>query len=402
MKPLYGNGAEWELSRGTTFNPIAKYTDDFWNTEQGKFFANAAEASYYNLRSVNAVTTSDLSSMLPFYKGNLSIVEGRLISEEEYANGEKVCVVSSYLAQLNGWSIGDNIELSFYETEYLYSNSNTAYIPRYAEPVEGFFAEGNYEIVGLYDGLITTDFWGNAIRYKEDIGAIYIDIYLPEKSVQNAPVPKLSENNVSIRLEPLSGQAFLAEMSDSGLMEKKNDGYQLGLTLYDQGLSAMAGGLEQLSDIGTLTVALSAAAAVLVVVVIIIFHVWRSKKEIACLRSLGIRKRQVLVIILSGLLLASAFGCAIGSFCGHITSQWVAERIVATSDQDLGDLSFTAGSSTDQVWTKLKDFQFEGSRLWSVAVFSGCVVLAALFVFGIVFVWLESRKPPLLQLGRKE
>ena len=98
------------------------------------------------------------------------------------------------------------------------------------------------------------------------------DIYLPEKSVQNAPVPKLSENNVSIRLEPLSGQAFLAEMSDSGLMEKKNDGYQLGLTLYDQGLSAMAGGLEQLSDISTLTVALSVAAAVLVVVVIIIFH----------------------------------------------------------------------------------------------------------------------------------
>jgi len=110
----------------------------------------------------------------------------------------------------------------------------------------------------------------------------------------------------------------------------------------------------------------------------------------------------LLVIILSGLLLASAFGCAIGSFCGHITSQWVAERIVATSDEDLGDLSFTAGSSTDQVWTKLKDFQFEGSRLWSVAVFSGCVVLAALFVFGIVLVWLESRKPPLLQLGRKE
>ncbi len=401
-KPLYGGLSEWESYPSETFDPIAKYTDDFWDSALGVFYANAARASYYNLRSVNAVTTSDLTSMLPFHKGNLSVTEGRLFSEEDYANGTKVCIVSSHLAQLNGWRVGDRIDLAFYGSVYKYASSNTAYVPRYQEPTEGFFDEGSYEIIGLYDGLVTTDVSGPDIKYTEAIGALWIDVYLPEKSVQNAPAPKLSENSVSIRLETLSGQAFLAEMSESGLMEKKMDGYQLELTLYDQGLSAVANGLAQLSDVSTLTVALSAAATILVVIVVMVFHVWRSKKEIACLRSLGVRKRQVLVIVLSALLLASALGCAVGALCGHLASQWVADQIVATSDKDLGDLSFTAGSDTDELWTKLEDFQFESARLWSAAAFSGCIVMAAMLLFGLLLVWLESRKPPLLQLGRKE
>ncbi len=401
-RPMYDGGSHWETWPGTTFEPIANYTEDFWSTELGAYYVNAAKASYYNLRSVNAVTTSDLTSVLPFYKGTLSVTEGRLFSAEEYDSGAKVCIISSHLAQLNGWKLGDRIDLSFYNTTYLYDSSNAGYIPRYNQPVEGFFDEGGYEIIGLYDGLVTTDLLGSDVRYTEQIGALYIDVYLPESSVQNAPVPKLSENNVSIRLEVLSGQAFLAEMNGSGLMEKKREGYQLGLTVYDQGLSAVANGLAQLSDIGMLTVALSAAAAVLVVIVVIVFHVWRSKKEIACLRSLGVRKGQVLVMILAGLLLVSAFGCAVGALCGHLTSQWVAERIVADSGEDLGDLSFTAGSSADELWSELEEFRFEGTRVWYAAVFSGCIVMAAMLLFGILLAWLESRKPPLQQLGRKE
>ncbi len=403
-RPIYGELSEWEFFPGTTFEPIARYTEDFWDTEQSIYFANAAKASYYNLRSVNAVTTSDLTSMLPFYKGNLSVTEGRLFSEEEYDSGTKVCIVSSHLAQLNGWKLGDRIDLSFYNTTYRYDSSNAEYIPWYTQPVEGFFDEGSYEIIGFYDGLVTTDVHGFDICYTEQIGALYIDVYLPESSVQNAPAPKLSENNVSIRLDVLAGQEFLAELSDSDLMEKKNDGYQLGMTLYDQGVSEVAGGLAQLSDVGTLTVALSAAAAVLVVITVIVFHVWRSKKEIACLRSLGVQKGQVLVMILAGLLLVSALGCMAGALCGHFASQWVAEQVVVTAGEDLGDLSFTAGSNTDEYWfwTKLEDYQFESTRLWSAAAFSCCIVMVAMLLFGVILVWLESRKPPLQQLGRRE
>lgn len=401
-KRVYSRNQEWEISYSESFNPIAKYTEDFWDTEQGQYFINEAKGSYYNLRSVNAVTTSDLTSALPFYKGNVWITDGRLFTDAEYTNGDKVCIVSSFLAKENGWKVGDRIDLSFYEAEYLYSDANASYVPRFANPVQDFFYDNTYEIVGLYGGLVTTGLTPKDTRYTEDVGVSWIDIYIPENAVENAPAPTISENNVSIRIETLSGQAFLAEMMDSGLMEKTDNWYQLGLKLYDQGISAMADGLTQLSDISNLVVILATVAAVLVTIVVVVYHIWRSKREIACLRSLGVRKRQVVAIVLFGLLLTSALGCAVGAACGHFASQWVAEEIVSAASDDLGDNSFTVGSNSDSSWTFLEDYEFQGTQRISAAVFSCGTALAAMMFFSILLVWAEGCKPPLLQLGRKE
>lgn len=402
-RAYYDSGAHWEYYRGCPYEPIALYTEDFWDTEQGQYFINAAKGSYYNLRSINAVTTGDLMSVLPFYNGYLSIVDGRAFSEQDYTDGTKVCIVSRYLAGLNGWEIGDRIDLSFFESQYLFSKMNADYIPRYAEPVSDFFDEGSYEIIGFYDGRVTTGLKSYAsTQYDETQGALWIDIYLPERSVENAPAPKISEYNTTIRIEPLSGQKFLAEMSDSSLMEKKSEGYQLGLTLYDQGLSAMADGLAQLSSISTLTISLAAAAAALSVMVLATFHVWRSKKEIACLRSLGVRRRQVLIIMLAAFLLVCFLGCITGAVMGHGVSYWVAGQILASANEDVGDTSFTANTAKDQLFSLREDYQFQQVRQVEAAVCSAAAVFISIVLFGSVLIWNESRKPPLRQLGRKE
>lgn len=403
VRAYYDDGAHWEYYMGCPYDPIALYTEDFWNTEQGQYFINAAKGSWYNLRSVNAVTTGDLLSTLPFYNGNLSIVEGRMFSEQDYAEGKPVCVVSRYLAGLNGWEIGDRIDLSFFESEYLFSKMNADYLPRYAEPIDGFFDQGSYEIIGFYDGRVTTGLRSYAsTQYNETQGALWLDVYLPEQSVENAPVSKLSEYNTTIRIEPLSGQRFLAEMADSGLMEKKSEGYQLGLTLYDQGLSAMADGLSQLSNISILTISLAIVAAFLAVMVLAIFHVWRSKKEIACLRSMGATRRQVLTIMLAGFLLVCCMGCIAGAAAGHGLSYWAAEQIMASANEDWDDTSFTANIAKNQQLSLRKDFQFQQVRQIYVAMGSAGLVSAVMILFSSALVWSESKKPPLQQLGRKE
>ena len=313
-RAYYDDGAHWESwNVNDLYEPVAEYTEDFWDTEQGEWFAEAAECRYYDIRSVNAVTTNDLSTILPFYKGNLSVVEGRAFTEEEYNTGAHVCIVSSELAQFNDWNVGDTIDFSFFESEYMYTHASNELFPQYNADTEVYFDSGSYQIVGIYDGLLTVPN-ESEIKYNEEIGALWLDVYLPEKSVENAPTPKLSNYNTTIRLETLSGMEFLAEMEDSGLTKKTENDYQVTFTLYDQGISAMGDGLRQLSDISTLTVSLSAAASLLSVAVLAIFHLWRSKKEIACLRSLGLRKGQVLVVVLAGLLLASALGCAVGAW----------------------------------------------------------------------------------------
>ena len=403
--PYYDGGAHWEsgvyMEFRENYRAIAEYTEDFWETEQGKLFAAAAQCCYYDIRSINAVTTNDLTSALPFYKGNLSVVEGRSFTDEDYQKGNHVCIVSRELADLNHWKVGDTIDFSFFESKYMYTRASDELFPIYDTYTEGFFDNGTYEIIGLYDGLVTVR-ESTEIHYHEEIGALWIDVYLPEKSVENAPPPKLSNYNTTIRLETLSGMQFLAEMEDSGLTKKPESGYQVTFTLYDQGISAMADGLRQMSDISILTVSLSAAASLLSIAVLAIFHLWRSKKEIACLRSLGVRKGQVLVVILAGLLVAGALGGAAGALCGHKISGQVAERILASASEDLGDTTFTVNTSGEDLWSKLDEFSFQSVQRTENAWFAALAVLTVMSLFCVILVWKESRKPPLLQLGRRE
>ena len=329
------------------------------------------------------------------------MAEGRGFTDDDYQNGNHVCIVSRELANFNRWKVGDTIDFSFFESKYMYTRTSDELFPIYDTYTEGFFDSGTYEIIGLYDGLVTVR-ESTEIHYHEEIGALWIDVYLPEKSVENAHAPKLHSYNTTIRLETLSGMEFLADMEDSGLTRKREQGYQVTFKLYDQGISAMADGLQQMSDISTLTVSLSAAASLLSVAVLAVFHLWRSKKEIACLRSLGLRKGQVLVVILAGLLAASALGCVVGAWCGHRISGQVAERILAAASEDLGDTTFTANTVGEEVWSKLDMYSFESVQPGQNAVLASLAVMAVMALFCTVLVWNESRKPPLLQLGRRE
>ena len=137
-----------------------------------------------------------------------------------------------YIAELNGWQVGDTVSFSFYETEYLFGE--IVRLSEFRAPVEGFFDEGEFTIVGLYAGNVIEDQNG-ARAYSKGNGMDSKDVILPENSVQNAPAPELSQYTTTIRLENAEAQAFMAEMAASGLMEEQDGGYELGLTVYDQG-----------------------------------------------------------------------------------------------------------------------------------------------------------------------
>ena len=331
----------------------------------------------------------------------MTIAEGRAFTQAEYDTGAPVCLVSAELAKYNDWQVGDHIRMSLFENDYMYTRTHEELFPHYWSGTGDFFHTGTYEIIGLYEGLVTCrDYWD--IQYNDEIGTLWLDVFLPEKSVENAPGPVLHNYNTTIRLETLSGMKFLADMEDSGLTQKQERGYQVTFTLYDQGISAMAEGLSQMADISDLTVALSVAASVLSVAVLVIFHLSRSRREIACLRSLGLRRHQVLVVILAGLLVVSLAGCLTGAVLGHVTSKQAGEAILAAASEDLGDTTFTVNMSQDILWTKLKDYQFQSTQLVGAAALSACAVLGAMTLFSMVLVWQESGKPPLLQLGRRE
>ena len=375
--------------------PIAPYEDGFFETERGAFFQEIIDACRITDRSLNGVTTNDLAAMRPFHSGGVRISEGRAFTEEEYASGAKVCLVSDYIAELNGWQVGDTVSLSFYETEYLFGE--IVRLSEFRAPAEGFFDEGEFTIVGLYAGNVIEDQNG-ARAYSKGNGMDSKDVILPENSVRNAPAALLSQYTTTIRLKNSEAQAFMAEMAASGLMEEQQGGYELGLTVYDQGYSLVAPGLNQLSRVSRLTLLLSAAAAGLAVLVLAVIHVLRMRREIAAMRSLGTKKRQIMAIALSGVLLVCLLGAAVGACAGHVLSAEVTERVLASAEEDAADTTFTAMMGEETA----KEFTFALESEPRLALAAGGSVVAVFAVFAALLLAAELRRPPMALLGVKE
>lgn len=100
---------------------FAEYTgdwEDFLNTEDGAVWRDTIIPwTKLNQDSAAVVLTDDLNSIYNFNAGIASIMDGRAFTQEEYENGESVCLVSSGFAMYNGLSVGDTVSLDYYHTK---------------------------------------------------------------------------------------------------------------------------------------------------------------------------------------------------------------------------------------------------------------------------------------------
>lgn len=404
-----------EAERKVNHPAIAEYYEDFWDTDLGMYFRQSAEACYLAGNSLTAITTGNLSMIPSWASGDIYLRNGRLFSEEDYQNGNRVCIISQHLLEVMDWKIGDTVDLSFYETSYILNptikNQFSTFDPfLYASkesvvtgndktlPLKHIFDENTYTIIGTYDGKVCWRDEHESYQFNESMH--WLMVLLPKASVQNQPIPKLSQYHTTISIEPLMIQKFLAAVQSTGLMDEQAYGYQLGLTINDHGLSGMVSGLEALQQISRLALLLSSLTAGLAVLVLVILHLMQNRKQIAILRSVGIKKVQVVVFVLVGILIASFLGAVIGGIVGEKLSANVTKHILTTAQEDSMDASFSAMAVAE----KLE----EGSFQIDTTAKPECTWIAVVSIFGSmlmlsvgVVLW-ESQKPPLLMLGVKE
>ena len=396
------------------YRPITEYYEGFWDTPMGRYYQQSAQASDFAGNSLTAITTSDLSMIPAWANGYITLKNGRLFTQEDYDQGNRVCLISQDLLERMDWEIGDTLDLSFYETAYTLSfsvkNQFSTFYPYLYDSLEDVssgmattlprdhvFDENTFTIIGTFDG--------NVYHREENDSDFqrsmhWLMMLVPESAVQNQPTPKLSPYHTTLRIEPLMVQKFLAAAQSSGLMEEQAYGYQMGLTVDDHGLSKMVAGLESLQQISRLTLVLSVVTAGLAVLVLAIVHLLQSRRQVAAMRSLGMRRAPAAMCLLVGILLAGLLGAAAGGAIGGALSARVTQRIVDTAQEESLDASFSAAAVTSGDGED--DFQLNAAadprQSWLAAgsVFGALVILA-----GALFLR-EAGKPPLLLLGVKE
>ena len=321
------------------------YEQPFWiyeydelksKPEMLKKYEQIARAYYINSRSFGVMTTNDLTGIPAFHLGNMFIPEGRMITEEEYASGAKVCMISTDLAKLQGWNVGDKIDFSFYE----YNNFVNATIwgsrlsPRYTytDP-DHFFDNGEYEIVGTYNVRPLT---GTSAVSASAVSVPWNTIYIPEKSLENAPAEEdrpVTGALLTIWLENGKIEPFIERMNELGITGAKQGDYEARFTFYDQGYSRIQPSLEALSGTAELLLILSSSLLVIAALLLAFFYAQSQKQSIGTMRLLGCSKARAFAAVMLSALIIAVTGALIGAAIGHALTAGVGESIMASANQ---------------------------------------------------------------------
>ena len=135
--------------------PDGLTAEEYLATEEGKEkFGDVIEMFEKNIHSVPVVLTDSLMSMYNFSAGITPIKEGRAFTDEEYASGAQVCVISTALAKANDLKVGDRLEFQFYNRGKLYAEdtrlaTDTEFYAPYFNGITPITNTMEYEIVGI-------------------------------------------------------------------------------------------------------------------------------------------------------------------------------------------------------------------------------------------------------------
>lgn len=318
--------------------PLQRWEDVQSDPELKAYYDKAWEEIRIQNYVYQVHLTNDITSVPAYHIGGASLSEGRLITEEEYETGAKVCMVSQEMAEFQNWEIGDKLNIRLFETPYQPVQKYDYAQPTWDSDTKEFIHQGEYEIVGFYSKNPVT---GNSGISPNTLDMSTFNIYLPEKSVPTAlPVDQryVHSSLFSVKLKNGSIDAFLDDMQEKGLMTEKEGQFNPKFTFYDQGYSLVEPGLQAMSSAAKLLLVLS-TALLLITSILIAFFFWQNQKQtVGIFRLLGGTKKQAVAAVLICALLLCGIGAAVGGSVGYGVAEVVGNDIMeenfSQSEQD--------------------------------------------------------------------
>lgn len=304
-----------------SFENWVEVTDHFYETEEGeKWEELAGTQDRFIKHTFPVVPTNRAGLLMDFHQKNAFISDGRDITDKEYENGEKVCIVPQRFATKNGLKVGDRLNLQLYFSDYERSASQTYYpsgtilLDRTLINAEGkaypVFEDSEYEIVGIYSGASQTN---NPTGYEMGYNAVVI----PARSVKNS-----DENNI-IGYGPMKGYTTSFQIPNGATRMYLEKFKALGLhnlevNFYDGGYEKLALGMRNLMMVALILMSVSGATTLAVLFFFVFLFISKQKKRTAIERSLGMSKEQCTWSMLYGIFAVISSGGIIGSFIGFM------------------------------------------------------------------------------------
>ncbi len=400
------------LPTDLTGNWIAEVTPGFYETKEGQEWLRFCEECV--LRGSKHLTfpvtaTEDLNLVMAFYSKQAYLTEGELLSEEDYQQGNKVCLISAAFARSNGFQVGDSLHLALRYANYAASANVGGGEGRLRADggVYQVFEESDYTIKGIYDvGVGTVEGgWGYLLERNE--------VFIPTASIKNS-----NEDNIALygRMKGYTTAFRIPNGSESienykRLWEAQGVDH-VEITFYDGGYSKLEGGLKNMRTMSVILLTTGIVSAVCIVVFFCHLFIAKQKKQTAIERCLGMTRGQCARSLLAGVMVIALMGSAAGGFAGQFFAGSAAAQMAGVETFDTrfsnGEVQFNMEKSEEE----MADQSADGSGIaksayltqtdWRMSVV--CAGLAFLFTMGMALlgIYQNLKEEPLALLAEAE
>ena len=330
--------------KGNVPYPIQRWEDVQSDPELAAYFDALWQATAYSTSSFAVTLTSDIRLLPAWQVKNMFLQEGRMITEEEYDSGAKVCMVSTRLAERHGWKLGDKLDMHLYHEDFPQYTGTTSCSEMWASMyMEDFFDEGQYKIVGIYgqsEGEVDSE------AAPEVFAQPWNAIYIPENSAPHAPALEdraIQASLLTFHLKNGTIKEFQAAVEKLGLTEQKSGQYQLKFSYFDQGYDKIKGGLVEMNRNAVLLLALSLILLLVTMILMAFLFSRQHKHSAGILRMLGGSKGQAFTAILACAAVVVAAGGVMGTILGGVLTQSVGTSILG--DAETAAVELATGAS---------------------------------------------------------
>lgn len=310
---------------------VEEVTSGFWESERGKAWLALCEEYRLYYESLPVTATEDLNLIMAFYAKEAYVTEGEVFSAEDYQQGNRVCLVSERFANRNKLKVGDSVHLALRYANYAASAYSGGLL--WGVNVEGesypVFEEADYQIKGIYASV------AGGYRGRDYLVDDRNEIFIPTASIKNS-----NENNIAA-YGPMKGYttAFRIPNGRESIenfkekWEAQNVGY-VDISFYDGGFCELEEGLQSMEKMSVLLLATGAVSAVCIVIFFCHLFITKQKKRTAIERSLGMKKRQCALSLLTGILVIALAGSSAGAFAGQLFARRAAKQMLQTQEYD--------------------------------------------------------------------
>ena len=310
-------------------------TDGFYETERGKRWLKLASFQELEMRTIPVQPTDGTDLLMHFYNGEAQITEGRDITEEEYRQGAKVCLVPEFLAMRLGVGVGDKLNLPLYYADYSSSVGDASILGSQGPVLFNIlnaqgelyevFNEQEYEIVGIYTA--------------EDKGSGSYSAGENEVVIPWNAVPENCWKDNIVGVAPMTGATTSFQIPNGTIEEFQEKWKSLGIDdleirFYDMGYTQLKENLENRELMSVVFLVSGCVMAVMILCFFSNLFITGQRERIAAERLMGRTKRQCALSILTGMLILSAAGCISGSGAGWLASEKAAESVGDTLEFD--------------------------------------------------------------------